>query len=81
MKIEETNPAHLPPNPRISSQIGNKSLQPRVNFTSKKYLSNVKGSDDEDERPLMIDEKKLAKPAKIAQNEHRGPIKIRLSGK
>lgn len=80
MKIEDANPTHLPPHPRITSQTV-KGVQSRLNFTSNKFQSNARGSDDEDERPLMIDEKKIAKPAKIGQNEHRGPIKIRLSGK
>ena len=39
--------------------------------------------DDDEDKPLMIDERKSSskpKPAKIGKDSHRGPIKLRLSG-
>ncbi len=80
MKIEEIPPTYLPPGSRIPSSPYS-SIKPRTNAVPLKLLLPKKGSDEDDEKPLMIDERKLKKPAKIGQNMQRGPIKLRLSGK
>lgn len=81
MKVEDMTPAYLPLNSQVARHL-NKGDHSRLHTSSNKLIgTNKKGSDDEDEKPLMIDEKKMSKPAKIVPNEHRGPIKLRLSGK
>lgn len=69
----------LPPTLRVSSQPYS-IMPPRPNAVPLKLRLPKKGSDEDDERPLMIDEHKPKKPAKIGQNIQRGPIKLRLSG-
>lgn len=69
----------LPPTLRVSSQPYS-IIPPRPNAVPLKLLLPKKGSDEDEERPLMIDEHKPKKPAKIGQNNQRGPIKLRLSG-
>ncbi|EFX82823.1 hypothetical protein DAPPUDRAFT_302352 [Daphnia pulex] len=78
-KMEEVRAVpFLPPTLRVSSQPYS-IIPPRPNAVPLKLLLPKKGSDEDEERPLMIDEHKPKKPAKIGQNNQRGPIKLRLS--
>ena len=78
-KMEEMPSTYLPPGSRIPSSPYS-IMKPRGSAVPLKLLIPKKGNDEDDERPLMIDERQPKKPAKIGQNTQRGPIKLRLSG-
>lgn len=79
-KMEEVPSTYLAPSPRVLSSPPYSVLKPRPSAVPLKLLLPKKGSDDEYDGPLMIDERMPKKPAKIGQTQQRGPIKLRLSG-
>lgn len=79
-KVEEVPSTYLTPSPRVLSGPPYSVLKPRASAVPLKLVLPKKGSDDEYDAPLMIDERMPKKPAKIGQNQQRGPIKLRLSG-
>lgn len=83
MKVERTDKIRtipfLPPTLRGSSN-PYAAIQSCPGVIPLKHVLPKKRNDEEEELPLMIDERKANKPAKIGQNMQRGPIKLRLSG-
>lgn len=77
-KVETPSAYQLPSDPRVSSPPFS-VIKPRQNTVPLKLLLPKKESDDDCERPLMIDERKSKKSDKVGQYQ-RGPIKLRLSG-
>ncbi|XP_045028311.1 lysine-specific demethylase 7B isoform X1 [Daphnia magna] len=82
IKVERTDEPRtipfLPPTLRVSS-LPYAVIHSRPSAVPLKHVLPKRGNDEEEEQPLMIDERKGHKPAKIGPNMQRGPIKLRLS--
>lgn len=78
MSLKTEDEEDLKPSSRIRSP--HYLIKPRGNPVPLSLRVPKEESDEDNEKPLMIDERKHKLPTKSIRNEPRGPIKLRLSG-